>query len=110
MCEAGRILHHLRNGIENPRNTILFVGYCAEQTLGWKIRDRWEKVRIFVGYAGWSPGQLEEELSEGAWFLLDAEPADAFVEDPTNLWRSVMARQGEPLRRLRHYPDDPDLN
>jgi metallo-beta-lactamase family protein len=47
MCEAGRILHHLRNGIENPRNTILFVGYCAEQTLGWKIRERWEKVKIF---------------------------------------------------------------
>lgn len=47
MCEAGRILHHLRNGIENPRNTILFVGYCAEQTLGWKIREGWEKVRIF---------------------------------------------------------------
>ncbi len=38
MCEAGRVLHHLRNNIENPRNTILFVGYCAEQTLGDKIR------------------------------------------------------------------------
>lgn len=47
MCEAGRILHHLRNNIENPRNTILFVGYCAENTLGWKIREGHEKVRIF---------------------------------------------------------------
>lgn len=47
MCEAGRILHHLKNGIENPNNTILFVGYCAEQTLGWKIRERWKEVRIF---------------------------------------------------------------
>ena len=47
MCEAGRILHHLKNGIEDPRNTILFVGYCAENTLGWKIRNGWEKVRIF---------------------------------------------------------------
>ena len=47
MCEAGRILHHLRNSIENPRNTILFVGYCAEQTLGWKIREHWDKVKIF---------------------------------------------------------------
>lgn len=47
MCEAGRILHHLRNGIGNPRTTVLFVGYCAEQTLGWKIRQRWKKVRIF---------------------------------------------------------------
>ena len=47
MCEAGRILHHLRNNIENPNNTILFVGYCAENTLGWKIRNQWEEVNIF---------------------------------------------------------------
>lgn len=47
MCEAGRILHHLKNNIEDPKNTILFVGYCAEQTLGWKIREGWEDVKIF---------------------------------------------------------------
>lgn len=47
MCEAGRILHHLRNNIEDPRNTILFVGYCAENTLGWKIRHRHPVVNIF---------------------------------------------------------------
>jgi len=47
MCEAGRILHHLKNGIENPRNTILFVGYCAENTLGYRIREKHEKVKIF---------------------------------------------------------------
>ena len=47
MCEAGRILHHLRNGIGDPKTTILFVGYCAQQTLGWKIRERWDKVKIF---------------------------------------------------------------
>ncbi len=46
MCEAGRILHHLRNTIENPRNTILFVGYCAEYTLGAKIRNGEKKVPI----------------------------------------------------------------
>lgn len=46
MCEAGRVLHHLRNSIEDPSNTILFVGYCAEQTLGWKIREGWDEVPI----------------------------------------------------------------
>ncbi|MDF1659019.1 MAG: MBL fold metallo-hydrolase [Verrucomicrobiales bacterium] len=46
MCEAGRILHHLRNNIEDKRNTILFVGYCAQNTLGWKIRNKWERVPI----------------------------------------------------------------
>ena len=47
MCEAGRILHHLRNNIENPRNTILIVGFMAANTLGKKLVDRWDKVRIF---------------------------------------------------------------
>jgi metallo-beta-lactamase family protein len=46
MCEAGRILHHLRNNIENPKTTILFVGYCAEGTLGRKIRDGAKDVNI----------------------------------------------------------------
>lgn len=47
MCEAGRILHHLKNNIEDPRNTVLIVGYMAANTLGKKLVDRWEKVRIF---------------------------------------------------------------
>ena len=47
MCEAGRILHHLRNSVEDERNTILFVGYCADNTLGSKIRRGDEEIRIF---------------------------------------------------------------
>lgn len=46
MCESGRILHHLRNNIENPNTTILFVGYCAEETLGWKLRNGFKTVNI----------------------------------------------------------------
>ncbi|MCM8778468.1 MAG: MBL fold metallo-hydrolase [Candidatus Omnitrophica bacterium] len=47
MCENGRILHHLRHNIENPKNTILIVGYMAQNTLGRKIVEREKKVRIF---------------------------------------------------------------
>jgi metallo-beta-lactamase family protein len=46
MCEAGRVLHHLANNIENPRTTVLFVGHCAENTLGWKLRQKHKKVNI----------------------------------------------------------------
>lgn len=46
MCEAGRILHHLKNGISDSKNTVLFVGYCAENTLGRKIRDGIKEVPI----------------------------------------------------------------
>ena len=47
MCETGRILHHLKNNIENPKNTILFVSFQAENTLGRRIRDGAERVRIY---------------------------------------------------------------
>jgi metallo-beta-lactamase family protein len=47
MCEAGRILHHLKNNIENPNNTILIVGYMAAHTLGRRIADRLPEVKIF---------------------------------------------------------------
>jgi metallo-beta-lactamase family protein len=47
MCEAGRILHHLRNNIEDPRNTILITGFQAENTLGRKIVEKRPEVNIF---------------------------------------------------------------
>lgn len=46
MCESGRILHHLRNHVEDKNTTVLFVGYCAENTLGWKLRNGDKRVNI----------------------------------------------------------------
>jgi metallo-beta-lactamase family protein len=47
MCEQGRILHHLRNNIEDPRNTVLITGFQAQNTLGRKLAEGWQEVRIF---------------------------------------------------------------
>jgi metallo-beta-lactamase family protein len=47
MAESGRILHHLKNNVAHPDNIVLFVGYCAENTLGWKLREGWHEVTIF---------------------------------------------------------------
>ena len=49
MCEAGRILHHLKNNIGDPKTTVIFVGYCAENTLGRRIRDGEKEVSILGG-------------------------------------------------------------
>lgn len=70
-------------------------------------------VRVFVGYAGWGPGQLEDELRAGAWFVVDAESGkdgDVLTPEPGGLWRAVLARQGGWLRVLARYPDDPGMN
>jgi putative transcriptional regulator len=67
-------------------------------------------VRIFRGYAGWGPGQLEGELEAGAWLLLDAIPDDIFDDHPDVLWRTVLRRQGGRLAWLADAPDDLSAN
>jgi putative transcriptional regulator len=66
--------------------------------------------RIFVGYAGWSAGQIEAELDEEAWIVVPAEPDDVFSADPDALWSAVLRRQGGPLALLATMPPDPSLN
>jgi putative transcriptional regulator len=72
--------------------------------------DPVEEVRVFAGYAGWSPGQLEEEVEEGAWWVCDALPGDCFTDAPRHLWRDVLRRQSMPLALVASYPSDPALN
>ena len=72
--------------------------------------DPVQEVRVFSGYAGWSPGQLEGEVEQGAWWVVDALPGDPFVARPELLWRQVLRRQGPPLALVSTYPDDPALN
>ncbi|HEV7625305.1 MAG TPA: YqgE/AlgH family protein [Streptomyces sp.] len=67
-------------------------------------------LRIFAGYAGWGPGQLEKELSEGAWYVVDSEPGDVSSPAPELLWRSVLRRQRSELAMVATYPDDASLN
>jgi putative transcriptional regulator len=67
-------------------------------------------LRVFAGYAGWSAGQLEAEVAEGAWWVCDALPGDCFAQDPAHLWRDVLRRQGMPLALAASYPADPSLN
>ncbi|MCX4508763.1 YqgE/AlgH family protein [Streptomyces sp. NBC_01619] len=67
-------------------------------------------LRIFAGYAGWGPGQLEDELTEGAWYVVESEPGDVSSPQPESLWRSVLRRQRNELAMVATYPDDPSLN
>lgn len=67
-------------------------------------------LRIFAGYSGWGPGQLEDELVEGAWYVVESEPGDVSSPDPLQLWRAVLRRQRNELAMVATYPDDPSLN
>jgi putative transcriptional regulator len=67
-------------------------------------------LRIFAGYAGWSAGQLEDEINEGAWYVVDAESRDPFTDDPGGMWQQVLRRQRGRLALVSTYPEDPALN
>lgn len=64
-------------------------------------------IRVFAGYAGWAPAQLESEIAAGGWFVLDADPDDAFSDEPEGLWARVLRRQGGLFRTAAV---DPSLN
>ena len=72
--------------------------------------DAFHEVRLFSGYAGWGPGQLEGELFEDAWIVLAPEPDDVATTDADDLWSAVLARQPHPLSILALYPDEPAFN
>ncbi|MGY1916854.1 YqgE/AlgH family protein [Blastococcus sp. SYSU DS0973] len=68
-------------------------------------------LRVFAGYAGWSPGQLAGELAEGAWACVPSRPGDvlAGLSGP-QLWRQVMGRQTGRLAVLSSATTDPTVN
>ncbi|WP_366942453.1 YqgE/AlgH family protein [uncultured Serinicoccus sp.] len=66
--------------------------------------------RIFVGYSGWSAGQLDSEIRHGAWEVVPREPRDAFREDTTDLWREVLLRQRSAASFLTTWTEHPERN
>lgn len=67
-------------------------------------------LRIFAGYAGWTPGQLEAEIEAGAWLIVDGHDGDLTTMTPVELWADVLRRQQGDARFLATYPDDPSNN
>lgn len=74
------------------------------------MRDELVEVRVFAGYAGWAPGQLEEEITSGSWLTFKALPSDAFTDRPDDLWAMVLRRQGGMYAAVAIYPADPTMN
>lgn len=75
-----------------------------------RLRESIGGIRVFAGYSGWGSGQLEQEVKDGSWFLLDALPGDAFVDRPDDLWPMVLRRQGGMMAAVAHFPPDAALN
>ena len=98
MCEAGRILHHLRHNIEDPKNTVMIVGFCAPHTLGRRIVERRREVKIFG-----EPYRLRAEVEVMNAYSAHADEPElvGFVShlDPDRL-KKIFLVHGDPDRQL----------
>jgi putative transcriptional regulator len=66
--------------------------------------------RVYAGYSGWGPGQLEAEIEIDSWIVEAPLPAELFPEDPETLWSDVLARKGGQYALIARMPADPSQN
>lgn len=69
-----------------------------------------ENIRFFVGYSGWSEGQLLEEMSTGSWVTADLHPNYLFKSKPEQLWSQIMANKGSNYHVIASMPETPNWN
>ena len=68
------------------------------------------EIRFFLGYSGWAPGQLEEEMKENSWIVTNANSEEIFKLEDNAFWPSILKRMGGKYKLLANYPIDPRLN
>ncbi|QTN39240.1 YqgE/AlgH family protein [Cryomorphaceae bacterium] len=68
------------------------------------------EIRFFMGYSGWSPRQLDGELEENSWVVLEAGSIDPLNDEPETLWKKVLLHLGDDYKIWANAPKDPLLN
>lgn len=84
------------------------VDIVKQMILSGKITEK--DIRFFVGYAGWSPNQLQRELKEKSWVLMDTTIKQVFYSNPKDLWRQLIQSSGDDRALWINYPDEPEWN
>jgi len=86
------------------------IGLVTDGTALDGLAERTRRIRPFLGYAGWGPGQLEGELERDDWIVSPLGVADAFTDTPHALWSGVLERMGGRYALVARMPIDPSLN
>ena len=106
--EAVVVLVELDEPRDDAEPIVGRVAYMPPGVETWELAAA--RARVFAGYSGWGPGQLEAELEEPAWIVAAAEPDDVFAHDPDELWRDVLQRKGGMYSLIATMPFDPSRN
>lgn len=86
------------------------IGFASSEGELEEIGTSVRRARVFAGYSGWGPGQLEAELEEESWLVEPAEGVDVFPGPGDDLFGDVLRRKGGTYRVLALMPEDPSAN
>ncbi len=107
-------LHTLGKRIEGSQEVVdgVFMGGEYEQLRGVLAADErlTRHVRFFVGYSGWTTGQLDKEISEKSWLVTPGNKKMIMDLRSEKLWAGTLRGMGRPYAPLANFPDDPTLN
>ena len=126
-CESKRSIH-LGGPVSGPIMSLHGLGELAETEIVPSVffaakkenldqlvrRSDDQKSKIFIGHAGWGPGQLEDEIQQGAWHSLPANSDDVFDAAGEDLWHRLVERLDNArlpvMLGIKHIPPDPSMN
>ena len=86
------------------------VGLVSAETELEQLPAAVRRGRVYAGFSGWGPGQLEQEIAEEAWIVESPLPAELFPDAPEALWHDVLDRKGGAYALVARMPEDPSMN
>ncbi|MFM1931467.1 MAG: hypothetical protein RL226_770 [Bacteroidota bacterium] len=102
--------HKLPDSIEVAKGIYVGGDFALLKEMLNRGEVEFDQLRFFVGYSGWSPKQLEEELERKSWFVTDADPELLMDVHETDLWGAIIRTMGKEFEHLAQLPRDPSLN
>ncbi|MCB9196482.1 MAG: YqgE/AlgH family protein [Flavobacteriales bacterium] len=69
-----------------------------------------EEIKFFLGYSGWSAGQLDKEIEENSWIVADFDSMKVFKNTDKSLWKNLLDEMGGKFKMIANFPEDPSLN
>lgn len=112
--ETLHFLHRLGNKIPGSKKIVNGVYWGGDFDLVQEMMHDGsiseKDIKMFVGYAGWSAHQLDNELKMNSWIIEKANSAMVFRKESSDLWNHILYKMGGPFRRMVNFPEDPNLN
>ena len=108
--EALLVLAEFEDGEDAAIRVVENVGLVGDGSELEDLVEGTRRARVFAGYAGWGPGQLDAELEREDWFVAPAGVDDIFNPDADELWSRVLARKGAHFALVARMPIDPSVN